>query len=228
MEPVMLRHVALRDGDEAGETRFRCQQVVERVVELRRVRRHPPGDSRSRRCACGGRRESRTASRRPARGRRASACAAVGGTSPVRSMPATASATARRQYATRRRCRARRLGSSGERCELGRQRLQTGARLRTRRAATRCTIAMAPAALTVATVVSAPLGNVGRRCAGEQRRRVGEAGQAAARASAAVRNARAVRARAPSARRPDCRCRPSTRSADAAARASSVSYQLRK
>ena len=36
MEPVVLRHVALRDGDEARQPRLRRQQVVERRVE-------PPG-----------------------------------------------------------------------------------------------------------------------------------------------------------------------------------------
>ena len=32
VEPVVLRHVALGDGDEAGESRFRRQQIVERAV----------------------------------------------------------------------------------------------------------------------------------------------------------------------------------------------------
>ncbi len=37
MEPVVLRHVALGDGDEAGEPRFRRQQIVERAVGAART-----------------------------------------------------------------------------------------------------------------------------------------------------------------------------------------------
>ena len=37
VEPVMLRHVAFGDGDEARQTRFGCEQVVERVVESTRT-----------------------------------------------------------------------------------------------------------------------------------------------------------------------------------------------
>ena len=61
VEPVVLRDVALGDRDEAGQPRFRGQQVVERAVERARVPRRRRADSRSRRFAAGGRRESRTA-----------------------------------------------------------------------------------------------------------------------------------------------------------------------
>src|SRR6185503_442249 len=33
VKPVMLRHVALRNGDETGQPRLRCQQIVKRAVE---------------------------------------------------------------------------------------------------------------------------------------------------------------------------------------------------
>ena len=66
MEPVVLRHVAFGDGDEAGQPRLRRQQVVERAVERVPGRPRRRAGIRSRRCAGGGRRGSRTASRRRA------------------------------------------------------------------------------------------------------------------------------------------------------------------
>ena len=71
MKPVMLRDVALGDGDEARQPRFRREQVVERRYRGGPGRRRRRADSRSRRCAGGGRTGSRTASRRRARDARA-------------------------------------------------------------------------------------------------------------------------------------------------------------
>src|SRR5687768_10057337 len=39
MEPMHLGHVTLGDGDEARETRFRSEQVIERSVHARRAHR---------------------------------------------------------------------------------------------------------------------------------------------------------------------------------------------
>ena len=64
MKPMPLRHVALGDGDEAGQARLGCQQVVVRAIEPPRAVRIGAVDSRSRTGDASGRRESRSASRR--------------------------------------------------------------------------------------------------------------------------------------------------------------------
>ena len=98
---MVLRDVALGDRDEAGQPRFRREQVVERARRAVPDRRRRRGGSRSRRCAAGGRRGSRSACRRraPTPGA-ASVAQRVGGHGALgASAPRRASSTARHQYA---------------------------------------------------------------------------------------------------------------------------------
>ena len=227
MEPVMLRHVALGDGDEAGQPRFRRQQVVERAVEPARARRRRPGDSRSRRCAGAGRRGTRTASRRRApSARRASA--------------RSASAGARRLGVAERGDRVEHARAPEARCRLSLDR-RTPLATRAQRRAARRASASSDAA------VSAPSSRGAARRRSSRARRLiavdaprGVVAPASLDDDAAARSSRGVDealeplrsrlrrarrapsspARARSARRPGCRCRRWRRSADAAAPAS--------
>ena len=71
VEPVHLGHVALGDGDEAGQPRLRRQQVVERRVEAAARRRRRRADSRSRTAGAACRRGTGSSCRRRRRVARA-------------------------------------------------------------------------------------------------------------------------------------------------------------
>ncbi len=225
MEPVMLRHVALGDGDETGEPRFRRQQVVERACPGGRGLLRPRADSRSRRCGAGDRRGSRTAC-----SRRARRLAAPGARAP--SSCASAARCPRpprrsRQRRPRRRCRptcsddVRAAANGAAACASS---LASAVERRGIPAAERPASLgddLAGQAIDVDDGVAiriAAARSTTRRARGDRRCR--SRLRAAASASAASRRASPGLARARSAPRRGCRCRPSRRSEGGAAPAS--------